>query len=122
MTQPPRTIRVFWNNVSTGWHNFNWDGVIFGNSVVQISICVSICESTPPVAGVPVSIGGPGNMERKRGDAVLSVKNVRPHFPNPGDPITGGVEFYIENTFGQPLPAAIDITVFDFPDQVAYAG
>ena len=75
----PQTIRVFWNNVSTGWFNFNWDGVIFGNSVVHISIC----ESTPPAPGVPVSIGGPGNMQRKRGDAVLCGKKCAPPFSQP---------------------------------------
>lgn len=110
-----RSIRVFWNDVSSGWYNFAWDKVIFGRSVVHMSIC----EATRPLEGVPFS----RNLERWRGDARLSIKNVRPHFPNPGDTrSSGGVEFYVESEWSEPLSVAIDMTVCDFPEEEFYVG
>jgi hypothetical protein len=105
-----RTIRVFWRRQTSGWRNFNWDGAINPNSVVHISVC----EAHFPVGG---SIAGVDGVTRMRGAAPISVKNVRPHGPNPGDTITGGVEFYLVVEWGTPLDVALDITVFEDPEQ-----
>lgn len=103
-----RTIRVFWRNVSTGWLNYNWDGVITPQSVVH----VSACECFFPEG----SIFGVDGVTRFRGAAPIWVKNVRPHGPNPGDTITGGVEFYLQIDWNTPLSIATDITVFSEPE------
>ena len=104
----PRTIRVFWPQRQSGWVNFNWDGVIGPNSVVHISACE--CKF---VVG---NIFGAEGIPRHRGDAGIWVKNVCPHGPNPGDKITGGVEFYLQIDFHKPLDIATDITVMDDPE------
>lgn len=105
-----RTIRVFWRNVSTGWINFNWDGVITPQSVVHVSACECF---------FPESIIGVEGVGRTRGAAPIWVKNVRPHGPNPGDTITGGVEFYLQIDWDTPLSVATDITVFGEPEDKA---
>lgn len=104
-----RTIRVFWHNASTGWFNFNWDGVITANSVVHVSACECIFPER--------NILGAEGVIRHRGDAPIYVKNVRPHGPNPGSPITGGVEFYLQVEWNGPLNVAVDITVMGDPEQ-----
>jgi hypothetical protein len=76
----PRTIRVFWRHTSTGWHNFNWNGVITPQSVIHISAC----EATFP----DNNLFGVEGLGRQRGAAPIWVKNVHPHGPNPGDTIT----------------------------------
>ncbi len=103
-----RTIRVFWRNVSTGWLNFNWDGVIGPNSVVHISAS----EASIPEG----SIFGAAGAVRHRGLAPIWVKNVRPHGPNAGDRITGGVEFFVQVDWESPLHVATDITVLGEPE------
>jgi hypothetical protein len=104
-----QTIRVFWRSVRTGWFNFNWDGVITVQSVVHISAC----EAFFPEG----SISGAEGVQRQRGDAGIWVKNVRPHGPNPGDNITGGVEFFVQIDWDTPLDIATDISVLDPPVQ-----
>ncbi|HTF95088.1 MAG TPA: hypothetical protein VL995_03065 [Cellvibrio sp.] len=104
----PRTIRVFLNGAQTGWFNFNWDGVITPNSVVHISAS----ESTFPER----NLFGAEGISRHRGAAPIWVKNVRPHGPNPGDIITGGVEFYLQIDWNSPLNIAVDITVLGDPE------
>jgi hypothetical protein len=108
-----RTIRVFWQNVKTGWFNYNWNGVITDQSVVHISTC----ECNFPAG----NLFGAEGVLRTRGDAPIWVKNVRPHGPNPGVNITGGVEFYVQIDWGTPLNVATDITVVDVPEQKAIA-
>jgi len=39
--------------------------------------------------------------------------------PNPGDTITGGVEFFMEIDWNGPLNVATDITVIGIPEQKA---
>ena len=104
-----RTIRVFWRSASTGWFNFNWNGVITPQSVVHVSACECFID--------PGSLFGAEGVTRTRGDAPIWVKNVRPHGPNPGDTITGGVEFFLQIDWGTPLSIATDITVFGEPEQ-----
>ena len=109
-----RTIRVFWRSARTGWFNFNWNGVITANSVVHVSACE---------AGFPEgSIFGTEGVIRFRGDAAIWVKNVRPHGPNPGDTITGGVEFFLQIDWPDPLSIATDITVVGDPEQKIIVG
>lgn len=103
-----RTIRVFWGKQSTGWLNFNWNNVIFPQSVVHVSACEYFAPKD--------SLFGVEGMQRMRGAASIWVKNVRPHGPNPGDSITGGVEFFLQVDWGEPLNVATDITVFDPPE------
>jgi hypothetical protein len=104
----PRTIRVFWKQMRSGWVNFNWNGVIGKNSVVHISACECITQ--------PGTLFGAEGIDRHRGDAGIWVKNVRPHGPNPGENTTGGVEFYLQIDFHKPLDIATDITVMDDPE------
>ena len=104
-----RTIRVFWHNRSSGWVNFNWNGVITAQSVVH----VSACECFFPEG----NLFGAEGVLRHRGEATISVKNVRPHGPNPGDTITGGVEFFLQIDWDSPLNVATDITVLGDPEQ-----
>jgi hypothetical protein len=99
-----KTIRVFWREARSGWFNFNWNGVITAHSVVH----VSACEWRPPF-----------NTEldvRHRGDATIGVKNVRPHGPNPGSDVSGGVEFFLQIDWNGPLAVVVDITVLGVPD------
>ncbi|MCB0096803.1 MAG: hypothetical protein KDE50_12405 [Caldilineaceae bacterium] len=103
-----QTIRVFWRNAATGWFNFNWDGVITPRSVVHIS--ASECA---------LSEGGffdGEHVQRHRGEAPIWVKNIRPHGPNPGDTITGGVEFFLQIDWETPLNVATDIIVLGEPE------
>jgi hypothetical protein len=109
-----RTIRVFWRSARTGWFNFNWNNVITPNSIVHISAC----ECHFPEG----SIFGAEGITRDRGDAPIWVKNVRPHGPNPGDTITGGVEFFLQINFPSPLSIATDITVLGDPEQKIIVG
>lgn len=103
-----RTIRVFWRSARTGWFNFNWNGVITPNSVVHVSACECIFPEG--------NIFGSEGIIRHRGAAPVWVKNIRPHGPNPGDLITGGVEFYLQIDWNTPLNIAVDITVFGEPE------
>lgn len=103
-----RTIRVFWRDVRTGWFNFNWNGVINPNSVIHISACECIFPEG--------SIFGAEGVIRHRGLAPIWVKNIRPHGPNPGDSITGGVEFYLQIDWNTPLNISVDITVLGEPE------
>ncbi|SFE61991.1 hypothetical protein [Nitrosomonas sp. Nm166] len=103
-----RTIRIFWRNAHTGWFNFNWNGVITPNSVVHISACECIFPEG--------SIFGAEGVIRHRGEAPIWIKNVRPHGPNPGDSITGGVEFFLQIDWEAPLNIATDITVLGEPE------
>lgn len=102
-----RTIRVFWRNASTGWFNFNWDGVITPSSVVHISACEWTFSEDEFL--------DPRRKQRHRGAAPIWVKNIRPHGPNPGDTITGGVEFFLQIDWDTPLSVATDITVLGEP-------
>jgi hypothetical protein len=110
----PRTIRVFWRNRTSDWVNFNWDGVITPQSVVHISAC----ECKFPEGG----IFGAESVILHRGLAPIWVKNVRVHGPNPGDTITGGVEFFIQVDWDTPLDVATDITVMGTPEDKAIVG
>ena len=56
------------------------------------------------------------------GDAPIWVKNVRPHGPNPGDTMTGGVEFFLQIDFPSPLSVATDITVLGDPEDKTIVG
>lgn len=107
-----RTIRVFWHNMTSGWVNFNWNGVITAQSVVHISACECFFPED--------SIFGTEGVVRHRGAAPISVKNVRPHGPNPGDTITGGVEFFLQIDWDSPLHIATDITVLGEPEQKVF--
>ncbi|MFB6457123.1 hypothetical protein ACE38W_17765 [Chitinophaga sp. Hz27] len=104
-----KTIRVYWRNAKTGWFNFNWDGTIYPDSVIHIS--------TAEIQMASHSIAGIADVWRYRGLATIGVKNIRPHGPNPGDTITGGVEFYLQIDCNTPINIATDITVFRKPDQ-----
>jgi hypothetical protein len=109
-----RTIRVYWRNVQVGWLNFNWDGVIFPKSVVHVSVCEAQIEQGRILGNWQ------DHASRYRGDAVVGVKNVRPHGPNAGDHITGGVEFYVEITNHRgPINVVTDITVMGEPGDAA---
>jgi hypothetical protein len=110
----PRTIRVFWKSASTGWFNFNWNGVITDKSVVHISACE--CQFNPQ------TLFGVEGVFRHRGLAPIWVKNVRPHGPNPGDTITGGVEFFLQIDWDSPLSIATDITVMGEPEDKVIVG
>jgi hypothetical protein len=104
----PRTVRVYWHRQQSGWLNFNWNNAIFPNSVVHISACEG--------GGVNEGIisGALDAMSTHRGDAVIGVRNVRAHGTPDG---TGGVEFFLEVFWGEPLDVVTDITVFDPPEQ-----
>lgn len=103
-----RTIRIFWHNATTGWFNFNWNGVITPQSVVHVAACECFFPEE--------NVFGVEGVQRTRGDAPIWVKNVRPHGPNPGDTITGGVEFFLQIDWNTPLPVATDITVLGEPE------
>ena len=105
-----KTVRVLWQNARSGWFNFNWDGVITPDSVVHISISEAILPSGGSIFG-----GADFGRIRHRGAAPIWVKNVRPHGPNAGDTITGGVEFFAQIDWGGPLHIVTDITVLDPP-------
>lgn len=109
-----RTIRVFWRQQKSGWFNFNWNGVINEQSVIHISACEAFFPDN--------SLFGADGVSRFRGAAPIFVKNIRPHGPNPGDNITGGVEFFVEIDWDAPLNIATDITVFDPPEQKTVVG
>ncbi len=101
-----RTIRVMWRGTSSGWHNFNWGGVIDQNSVVHISACEGTL--TPGIFGPLQAIG------RFAGAASIYVKNVQPHADQGGG---GGVGFFLQVDWGSPLNVVTDITVEDPPEQ-----
>jgi hypothetical protein len=102
-----RTIRVFWRNQKSGWKNFNWGGVIDQNSVVHIAASEGFVDEG--------SIFGPLNaITRTRGDAPIFVKNIRPHLDQGGG---GGVEFYLQVEWPDPLNVVTDITVLDPAEQ-----
>ena len=100
--------RVFWRKQRSGWLNFNWNGPIQPNSVVHVSACECFF--------VPGSIAGVDGITLHRGAATIHVKNVRVHGPNPGDTITGGVEFFLQIDWNAPLDVATDITVMGPPE------
>lgn len=104
-----RTIRVWWPKQTTGWVNFNWGGVIDGQSVVHVSACEAT-DVPGQTFGFPQEIAG---NTRMRGAAVIGVRNVRPHHDNGGG---GGVEFYLEINWDSPLNVVTDITVMDPPE------
>ncbi len=99
----PITKRVFWGRTQTGWHNYNWGG-LSALSVVFISVSEGAINSG--------SISAIGAITHRRGDAVISVKNINPHGAN-----GGGVEFYLEVGWGSPLDVTLDFTLFDAPAQ-----
>ncbi len=103
-----RTVRVFWSNASTGWLNFTWHGVITANSVVHISACEYFSPENS-------TLGAEGVI-RNRGEATIWVKNIRPYGPNPGDFMTGGVEFFLQIDREMPMRVATDITVLGEPE------
>jgi hypothetical protein len=109
-----RTVRVFWRSARTGWFNFNWNNVITPKSVVHITAC----ECKFPEQG----LFGAESVVLHRGLAPIWVKNVRPHGPNPGDTITGGVEFFLQIDWDTPLSIATDITVFGEPESKTIVG
>lgn len=104
-----RTIRVIWNDTRTGWKNFNWRGVIDEFSTIHIS--ASEGEFIPQIAH---SYDDPRGMFRKRGAALIQVKNIRPHGDEGGG---GGVEFYLEVDWWDSLTVVTDISVLDPPVQ-----
>lgn len=95
------TIRVMWKNTTSGWKNFNW-GVINKDSVIHISASEGASDQ-----------GSLFGILRTRGDARISVENVRPH--------DGGVEFWLSIQLGfdrpPPLTIVLDITVVDPAEQ-----
>jgi len=95
-----RTIRVYWGGRATGWHNFNWTGVITFKSVVHISVSEGSINRGlfNPLDGI----------SHTRGDAVIGVRNINPH--------ENGVEFYLEVGWNHPLDIVLDITVLDPPE------
>jgi hypothetical protein len=102
-----RTIRVFWRSQRSGWFNFNWDGVIDQNSVVHISVSEGLVNEGG-IFGPLAAIG------RFRGEATMFVKNIRPHADQGGG---GGVEFFVQIDWPEPLNIVTDITVEDPPEQ-----
>jgi len=107
-----RTIRVFWPQRVSGWVNFNWGGVIDQQSVIHIAASEGTMDQQ--------SLFGPLNaIERMSGEAVIGVRNVRPHGDDGGG---GGVEFYLEVGWGSPLNVVTDITVFELPEQAVVVG
>jgi hypothetical protein len=101
-----RTIRVFWRQQTSGWKNFNWGGVIDQNSVVHIAAS----EGT-----VHEGLFGPLDaISRTRGDAAIFVKNIRPHADQGGG---GGVEFFLQVEWPDPLNVVTDISVLDPAEQ-----
>lgn len=98
-----RTIRVFWPNQTSGWLNFNWTNVINNLSVVTISVSEGTLFRDP--ARNPLN-----EIHRIRRSAVMSVKNIRPHFEG-----GGGVEFFVEINSPRPVNIVTDITVHDRP-------
>jgi len=110
-----RTIRVYWRNVQAGWLNYNWNGVIYPDSVVHVSACEA------QIAEGRILGDWRKNASRYRGDAVVGVKNICPHGPNADDPNhpTGGVQFYVEITNHRgPINVVTDITVMGGPEDV----
>lgn len=103
-----RTIRVLWKNATTGWRNYNWNGLINMHSTVHISACEAVHHRD--------SFDHKFGISRVKGAAQIEVKNIRPHPPNPGDDITGGVEFFLVVDWKTPLNVCTDITVFDVPE------
>ena len=101
----PRTTTIYWRNHSSGWFNFNWNNVIFDGSVVHIAACEWAPESH--LQGAP-----PG--KKFQGQATIYVKNVVVHG---GDTYTGGVQFYLQIDWPNPLNVVTDITVFDPAEQ-----
>jgi hypothetical protein len=97
-----RTIRVYWPNRTTGWVNFNWTGVINRQSVVHIAVCEGTLDQ---VLGTPLD-----GISRSRGAATMYAKNAHPH-----DEGGGGVEFFIQIDWPNPLNVVTDITV-DTPE------
>jgi hypothetical protein len=95
------TKRVFWPQAITGWHNYNWLG-LSSSSVVFISASEGVAFSN--------QVSPVGAFNHRRGDAVVSVKNINPHEAN-----GGGVEFYLVVEWGAPLDVTLDITLFDPP-------
>ena len=108
MNMAPRTITVYWRNARSGWFNYNWNGPINADSIVHISACEWVGE--PGFVGLPPGV-------KYQGDATITVKNVRPHGPNPGDSISGGVSCYLQIDWGSPLNVVTDITVFEPAEQ-----
>jgi hypothetical protein len=103
-----RTIRVWWPSQSTNWLNFNWTGVIHGNSVVHISVCEATALPSPSFGDTSDFIA----RTRFRGGAAIGVRNIHPH-----DDGGGGVEFFLEVLWGTQLNVVTDITVEDPPEQ-----
>lgn len=100
-----RTIRVFWAGRRTGWHNFNWNGVIHPKSVVYISVSEGSIDRG--------MISVMDAISHRRGDAVIGISNINPH--------ENGVEFYLHVDWADPLDVTLDITVLDPPEQAFVA-
>ncbi len=101
-----RTIRILWRQTTSGWHNFNWGGVIDQHSVVHIAASEGVVHQS--LFGALDAIG------RTRGDAPIFVKNIRPH-PDEGG--GGGVEFFLQVEWPHPLDVVTDITVHEPAEQ-----
>lgn len=134
-----QTCRYYLPMITTGWRNYDWNGVITANSIVHISAS----EYDPNNKNV-----------RFGGSALISVRNVVPHgpgvititppptspsLPPPAPPSppnmfgntqpyvyntfshnttgTGGVAFFLQIDWTPWLNVAVDITVFDAPTQ-----
>jgi hypothetical protein len=98
-----RTIRVFWPNKVSGWVNFNWTGAINVQSVFHISVCEG--DLPDRVLGTELD-----QIRRFRGEATMFVRNIHPHAEG-----GGGVEFFVEIDWPNPLNIVTDITV-DVPE------
>jgi hypothetical protein len=103
----PRTVRVYWSQTVSRWHNFNWPAF---NITAKSVVLISASEGQLFEGGFdPLNA-----IFHTRGDAVISVKNINPH--------DGGVEFYLEVNWDSPLNVCLDIMVFDPPEHAFVAG
>lgn len=98
-----------WRGQSSGWKNFNWNGVIDRNSVVHIAASEGVVNTTS-------IFGALASIDKQRGDATIQVKNVRTHDN------AGGVEFFLQVDWRTPLDIVTDITVVEPPEQGVIVG
>ncbi|WP_226602999.1 hypothetical protein [Bacillus cereus] len=101
-----KTIRVFWPQQTSGWHHFFWGDLIDEYSVVHISAAEGYLVQD-------LREGDQWKIRRKKGDIIVSVKNIAPHT----DGEAKGVNFYLEiGSVFTTADIALDITVLGVPD------
>lgn len=116
-----RSLRWFIANQSSannGWFNISWNGVINDYSVVHIS--ASEAHLIPDLNDPHPGSGMHAIHRFKRNNppyVKVQVKNVCPH-----SDAGGGVNFWLEIDSTEIIDIAIDITVFDDPENYAITG